>query len=162
MDILLFIVSQVLHVRGKKLVRTFGVHSPFKKLVKSTRFKQHDYVARTIWKTPVMQSSLVRIVSNSNKMECKLLCKKRPSSSVLRTASIQKFEWGAVIDELESRAPTLLTVLKAAANNSSSNVKWPAVVMAAAVLLQSRSKDMCSIQQLISAVLYAGHSSKKV
>lgn len=113
--------------------------------------------------------------------ECQQLCKKKPAS-VLRVKSIDQlksFSWDAVITELKKRAPTLLSILIAAAQSTrhprrqseprrkkSNPVHRPwrqsVVCMAAAVLLKERNQQMCKPQSIVSTLLYAGHASKKV
>ena len=73
-----------------------------------------------------------------------------------------EFKWDAVLEELKTNTQTLLAILQAAAKRPGIAVKWPAVVMATAILLKTRSSHMCQMQRLISSVLYAGHASKKV
>ena len=116
-------------------MRSFNVRSPYKQVIKSVRFQQPSYLARTAWKASALKSSFVRVVTNAISLECKQLCRTSPSSSLLRTASVHKlleFKWDAVLEELKTKAPTLLAILQAAGNRTASTVKWPAVVMAAA------------------------------
>lgn len=85
---------------------SFNVRSPYKQLIKSARFKQPLYLARTAWKASAMQSSFVRVyvVANAISRECQQLCRTSPSSSLLRTDFVHKlleFKWDAVFEELK-------------------------------------------------------------
>ena len=94
-----------------------------------------------------------------------MLCRRLPSPSLLRSSSIEsllEFSPRDVQKELSAKAPVLLAVLKAAASSCHSEPTQAVVAMAAAVLLKSRSKNMCKLQAVVSSLLYAGHSSKKV
>jgi hypothetical protein len=77
---------KVLHFKGNKVVRSFNVRSPYKQVIKSVRFQQPSYLARTAWKASALKSSFVRVVTNAISLECKQLCRTSPSSSLLRTA----------------------------------------------------------------------------
>ena len=66
---------------------------------------------------------------------------------------------------MKARAPVLLSILRAAASRRlSGTMKAPPgnIAMAAAVLLKSRSNNICKVQAMIGALLYAGHASKRV
>lgn len=94
-----------------------------------------------------------------------MLCKRVPFPSLLRTASpnsLVHFRWSDVMDELGTKAPTLLSVLEAAASSKGQKCTQPAVVMAAAILLKSRSLQMCKLQAIVGCLLYSGHASKRV
>ena len=63
------------------------------------------------------------------------------------------------------KAPTLLSILTAAAGSHSSRTQQPdtnVILMAAAILLKQRNKHMCLLQTVIGCVLYSGHASKRV
>ena len=62
--------------------------------------------------------------------------------------------------EINSTAPTLTSVLCAAAQRSQSEIV--PICMVVAVLLKSRCRHMCKVQLIASALLYAGHVAKKV
>ena len=72
----------------------------------------------------------------------------------------------SILDDMKARAPVLLSILSAAASRRLSGItKAPPpgnTAMAAAVLLKSRSNNICKSQTLIGALLYAGHASKRV
>ena len=93
-----------------------------------------------------------------------MLCKRLPSPSLLRSSSIKsllEFNPKDVLKELSIKAPVLLAILKAAASSCRSEPKQAVIAMAAAVLLKSRSQNMCKLQAVVSSLLYAGYSSKK-
>ena len=152
-------------MRGRKIVRKYLIHSPYKPLVKTTRYKQPAYTARTLFKSPSLREATLKEVTNAIRKECQMLCRRLPSPSLLRSSSIEsllEFSPRDVQKELSAKAPVLLAVLKAAASSCRSEPTQAVVAMAAAVLLKSRSKNMCKLQAVVSSLLYAGHSSKKV
>ena len=154
-------------MRGRKIVRKYLVHSPYKPIVKTTRFKQPSYTAWTLLITPALRgATLKEVIKSTVKHECEIMCKVVPSSSVLRSSSVcglKELQWKSVLDELNARAPVLLSILTAAATSGSTRIPPPTVIgMATAVLLKARSKNMCKIQAMIGALLYTGHASKQV
>lgn len=149
-------------MRGRCIVRKYLINSPFKSLVKTTRFKKPKYTARTLFKSDTIRKATMQEVLRAIRNECELLCKHSSPPSHFMTSSVKRlanFKWRDVLDELQAKAPTLLSVLQTAARRP--NVV-PAIVMAASILLKCRSMKMCRVQSIVSALLYAGHSSKRV
>lgn len=149
-------------MRGKQILRKYLIHSPFKSLVKTARYKKLKYTARRLFKSEGMHEATMGEVLRVIRTECELLCKRAPSPSQLRTSSVDslaQFRWDEVEQELSTKAPTLLSVLRTAARSEATN---PAIVMAAAILLKSRSLCMCKLQTIVASLLYSGHASKRV
>ena len=100
--------------------------------------------------------------------ECRTLCQKNDPSLFRRipVAELVSFQWQKLIDELKSKAPTLLRILHAISsrkqNSESIQQHHPGICMAAAVMLKERNREMCGIQSLISLLLYATHAEKQV
>ena len=63
-----------------------------------------------------------------------------------------------MIEELHRTAPVLIAILGVAGGSNSKQI----ICMVAAILLKSRCKHMCKVQMVISSLLYAGHTSKRV
>lgn len=150
-------------------MRKYLVHSPYKPVVQTTRYKRPLYTARTLFKTPSLRDATLKELLNTVKHECDVMCKVVPSSSILRSSSVRSLKemrWESVLDDLKSRAPVLLSVLTAAGTGgagSSTRPPSPSIIgMVAAVLLKARSKNMGKLQAMIGALLYAGHASKRV
>ncbi len=53
-------IFQVLHMRGKQILRKYRVHSPYKRVVKTARFKQPSYTARTLFKAPILRDATLK------------------------------------------------------------------------------------------------------
>ena len=153
-------------MRGRQIVRRYLIRSPYKRLVKTTRYRKPTYTARSLLKAPNLRDATVNEVRNIICMECEVLCKTVPAPSLLRSSSItdlSQFTMESIVEELRNKAPVLWSVLNAAGSSTQSTKPCQSmVVMAIAVLLKSRSEKMCKFQAIISALLYAGHASKKV
>lgn len=161
--------SQILHMRGRKIVRKYLIHSPYKPMVKSTRYKRPTYTARTLFKNPTLRDATLQEVINVVRRECDHMCKVTPSPSMLRSSTIdsmKEIQWKSMLDDMKARAPVLLSILSAAASRrlgGTTKAPPPGIIaMAAAVLLKSRSNNICKVQAMIGALLYAGHASKRV
>ncbi len=107
-------------MHGKHLVRRYNITStPFKDVVKSARYRHSLYTARTVMKSKPLKDAKLVEVSRIVASETKGLCRRSKSPSCLRDCSINhltSFNWELLISELASRAPTLMQILNAAAN----------------------------------------------
>ena len=95
--------------------------------------------------------------------------------SMLRASTpkaFASFDWNKLESELESRAPTLLSVLRSAtvvnvppskARKKTYRVKQSQVIgICAAILLRYRNQSMNLVQRILSVLLYNGCASKQV
>lgn len=88
------------------------------------------------------------------------MCRMVPQCSILRTGYTD-LNLTLLWNELRSKAPTLLAILKAASgcDNASQNSLIPLEV-APTILLYSRSKHLCHVQTIVGGLLYSGHAAK--
>ena len=86
------------------------------------------------------------------------------TNSLLRSKSaedMQLFSWSRVLDELAQHAPTLLFILRACVKTKTVKKDTTSIIGACAViLLKHRYNKMSMFQNIVSIVLYAGHTSK--
>ena len=153
---------------GKSAIH-FRVASRLKRLVESTRYKKSPYTARTALRTSSIRKPVITNIRKSVARECARLCKhaKGSSNSTLKGSSSEKLktlDTKNVAKRLKKSAPIIYSVLKSTCTRprTKSRSKRNMLTMAAALLLKSRNKQMCSMQSVISVLLYAGHASKKV
>ena len=120
-------------------------------------------MARTVLRTPALHRRLVHLIAKKITRECKRISSKK-NSTLLRLSlnKVKSFDWKLLRKELKRHTPTLLSVLEAASCNQPSKRNPRIVGMAAAALLKGRNKNLCLLQGVVSTILYAGHSSKKV
>lgn len=107
-------ITQILHMRGRRIVRKYLIHSPYKPMVKSARYKRPTYTARTLFSDATLQE-----VINVVQRECDMMCKLTPSPSMLRSStisSLKEMQWEPIVNDLKVRAPVLLSILSAAAS----------------------------------------------
>ena len=149
-------------MRGRQIVRKYLIHSPYKEVVKSMRYNKLQYTARKILKSPEISKGMITQLTRTIKHECEMLCKVVPAPSLFRAKStndLLHLNWKPMIEELHRTAPVLIAILEGVAGGSNSK---QIIGMVAAILLKSRCKHMCKVQMVISSLLYAGHTSKRV
>ena len=125
-----------------------------------------SYTASKIMKSAGINDATIGQTIQAIKHECEILCKLRPFPSKFRvkiTSDLLSFEWNSMFQELKKTAPILTRIIETAAETSAHVKPDHAIIsMVAAILLKSCCKHMCKVQIIISALLYAGHASKKV
>jgi len=88
------------------------------------------------------------------------------SNSMLRqqTANdLKTFSWDALLIELQSKAPFLMIILDSCTTTKRPRSNRRAIMgMCMALLLKHCFAKMYLVQKVISLILYAGHSGKKV
>ena len=102
--------------------------------------------------------------------ECSTLCKKISNNpSPFRTISatdLVKFTWRALIEELEVKAPTLLTNITSFSDHRNQTKSGPShhpgICAAVGVLLKERNREMCGPQSIVSLLMYLCHCEKQV
>ena len=143
-------------------MKRYNVKSPYKRIVKSLRYPRPGYTARKCIQVPALKKATLQEVLKVIKLESTALAKCRPKPSMLRVRSLKQlttFKWSDLMTYLKQKAPTLLSIIEAAAKSPPLSI---AVGMAACILLKQRCKHRCLLQVIISILLYAGHASKKV
>ena len=104
-------------MRGRRIVRKYLIHSPYKPMVKSTRYKKPTYTARTLFKNQTLRDATLQVI-NVIRRECDMMCKLTPSPSMLHSSSInsmKEMQWEPILDDMKVHAPVLLSILSAAA-----------------------------------------------
>ncbi len=100
-------------------------------------------------------------MSKVRKNEIRQLC----SESVLLRSTKEdlcSFSWSHVCEELNRRAPCILSLLKSCIPESSPFDKQAIACTCLAILVKARRQSACLVQKVVSLILYAGHTSKQV
>ena len=124
-------------------------------LVRGT-FKQ---IANAAWHSKQIRKHLIVNVLKQIDRECTNICS-RKNPSCLRSPSKQKmldFSFAKENEELQERAPLFYSVLVAGGSNKKKTEKssgFPAVGMAASILLRNRSPYMNAVQLMLGIFLY--------
>lgn len=120
-----------------------------------------------------LREAIVNSFVNTICLECNTLCQRmNGATSLFRSipvTAIADKKWEAFIEELQSKAPTMLHLFTTIASyhDHRNETKigashYPGICTAIAVLLKERSREMCGLQSIISALMYACHCEKQV
>ena len=108
---------------------------------------------------------IVKGISLSVQHEIASLCSDKVDS-VLREKSVnavEMFSWDVVMEEMKTRAPTLLSLFKTCTHTKRPRNNHNAVIgIITAMLCKHRRPTASLLQRLVSVVLYAGHVDKSV
>jgi hypothetical protein len=130
-----------------------------------------DTIARTVFAYDGLRDALLRKVLTQIDDECSVLCKRAEPSIFRRTAleKLSQFKWKSYVDEMESKAPTLLQLLTHLVSQSDrrndakkGDHHYPAVCMSAAVILKERNREMVGLPTYISLLLFSSCAHKQV
>ena len=119
----------------------------------------YEQIANAAWRCNSLQPHLVQQVLKQIVKECDGLCSSKYSSYLRKTEKNQlmNFSFKEFDNEFEERAPLFRAVLKAGslrASKGEDDAYWnPAVCMAAAVCLKSRSSYMTKLQSMIGLII---------
>ena len=109
------------------------------------------------------------IVKNTIEEEARGLCSTLNVCSLrsmsMDLESIAKLDWESLYAELSTRAPTLFSMMEAVLRKKAvqDQPRSKAVLCtAAAILLHHRNEKLSLVQRIVSMILYAGHSAKRV
>ena len=90
----------------------------------------------------------------------------KKAQSVLHSQSresLMGFKWDMMIEEMRRHAPILLEILKCCTSTKRPRANhYSVIVMCVAMLCKLRCSDMSLAHKVLSLILRAGHSSKKV
>ncbi len=88
------------------------------------------------------------------------------TSSILRgqcVSELRDFSWEKLLTELEANAPVFLSILRESTRTRRPRPNRDAMMgMCATMLLKHRFSKMSLVQRVLSLILYAGHSGKRV
>ena len=122
-------------------------------------------LARQCLKDCVLRRYINKSVGVSLQHEIAGLCSDKVES-ILRDKSVralETFKWDSVMEEMKTRAPTLLSILESCTKTRKVRKNRKAVIgIIAAILCKHRRPTASLLQRLISIVLYSGHASKSV
>lgn len=121
--------------------------------------------ARRCLQDKALRKYITKGISWSVQHEVARLCSDK-LDSVLRdkgAQALETFNWDTVVEEMKTRAPTLLSLLETCTKTRKPRKNSKAVIgLIAAILCRHHRPTASLLQRLISFVLYTGHASKAV
>ena len=128
-------------------------------------------IASAILNIKSLQEAVITHLIQTLTNECNKLCQLTRGPSLFRTIPVMDLasvRWEAFIEELHTKAPTLLNILLTivAVRDKKNTTKvgtshYPGVCTAIAILLKERNMHMCGLQHLVSALMYNCHCEKQ-
>ena len=110
------------------------------------------------------QKHVISALTQYVRKEIKDLCSRRVMS-IQRSRTLKRFSWDAIVDEAAEYAPTLIELLKGCTQKSlkASKANQKSIIgVCLSLLCKYRNPKMTLFQRMLSLILYAGHSAKKV
>ena len=122
-------------------------------------------LARQCLKHNGIRRYMIKRIGLSLQQEIANLCSDKVDS-VLQDKCIntlETFSWDAVIEEMTTRAPTLLSLLENCTHTKRARNNRKSVIgIITAILCKHRRPTASLLQRLLSIVWYAGHAAKSV
>lgn len=109
----------------------------------------------------------MKVVGQMLQREVAALCSDKVKSVLAQKSkeSVKNFRGvvSALLDEMKTRAPTLLSLLKWSMKTRKKRPKTDIVIaMVTSIICKHRKQSACQFQRIVSLILYTGHSSKQV
>lgn len=129
-------------------------------------------IARQVLQHKRVKGAVLKVVGQQIRKEMMVMCKQK-TASVLRDLSseaMQSFTWDTLVEELKTKAPTLLQMIRECVRTKRRQVSARSYIvdenaiigLCTAILLRHRNKNMNLVQRIISVLLYSGHAPKQV
>ena len=122
-------------------------------------------LARRCLKDHVIRKFITKGVGLSLQHEIASLCSDKVDSILLDKSvqALETFSWEVVMEEMKTKAPTLLSILESCTKTRKARKNRKAVIgIIASILCKHRRPTASLLQRLVSLVLYSGHVSKSV
>ena len=110
---------------------------------------------------------LVKRIGQELKGEVAAICSDRYNSITRQKTKSAVKDFGhtkkCLLDEIQDKAPTLLTLLKHCLSTKKPRKNTDAeIALIVSIMCKHRRPSACQMQRVISLILYAGHASKQV
>ena len=151
---------------GEQRARYFHLSGSLKKVGKFVGRGRRRSIAQAVVGNLNLRQHVVEELTRTIRKEVKELCS-RNYDTILRMKTkpaLQSFTWQRIWDELDTKAPLLLTILTNCLpkKKGSSDAVKPALCMCASILLKLTNPHVNLAQGVLSVVLRAGHTPKQV
>ena len=145
--------------------RSYNIHTPTRKHIsKAVARGSKVAVALHCLEDKKVRQHIIRKIGKTVRGEIAKLCSK--SVTVLhkkKVNSFMEFSWSVILEEMRDHTPVLLEILKQSTSTARPRPNRHLIIaMCVAMLCKLRNSDMSLVHQVISLILYAGHSSKQV
>ena len=121
-------------------------------------------VAECVRNKKTQKHVIIALAQNIRK-ELKELCSRRVMllQRARDSSTLQGFNWDAIVDEATEHAPNLVQLLGECTKRKKSEITQKSMIgMLLSLLCKNHNPKITLFQRMISLVMYAGHSAKKV
>ena len=125
-------------------------------------------ISAAVYSCTALRDLLLKIILTTIDAELVDLCKRNTPSMFCRL-SIDAIDWSYCISQLELKAPTLLEMITTLVSKNDGRNKFksgsghfPGMCTAIAIILKERNREMCSIQMLLSLLMFTSRVQKQV
>ena len=148
-------------VNNPSRVRSYMLTPSRQPMANALGRKAHQSFAKYAVNNQTVRKYIVSGLQKFLKMEVKALCCDSYLLSKTKE-SLLTFSWCELYKIIQAKAPTILAFLEACVSETSSLDKTTIVGVCAAILAKARRPSASLVQQIISVILYSGHTNKKV
>ena len=148
-----------------KRPRSFYLTPTRRRIRKPLVRKSRCALARQCLKDPLLRKCITKGVGRSLHSEIANLCSSKVDSILRRkgTQELEVFQWKDIMDEMKTRAPTMLSILETCTETKMVRKNKEAIVgLITAILCKHRRPSASILQRIVSIILYSGHASKRV
>lgn len=128
-------------------------------------------ISKAVYACEALRNVLVQNITATLDAELIELCTRNSPSKFRRIPidAMTQFDWCDFIAELQLKAPTLLKIVTTLVSKNdfrnkrkTGNAHFPGICTAIAVILKERNREMCSVQTLLSMVIFTSRVQKQV
>ena len=167
-------------MKNKQTSRVFRLSRSLRRLGRCVGRRNRWAIAGQAVKDERICNKVVKLLGKKVEKEMKKMFA-LSTRSILRQrdpTSLEEFELGSVIKDMEKHAPNTLSLLRSCLagrkQSKASRLKTKGrtkprvidadrvVIVCCAILLRGRSQRMNILQRIVSLILYCGHASKRV
>ena len=153
------------HVEYARKPQSYNLTPSRKQIGKAVARGSRLSIATQCLKDADTRKHIIHKVGKVVQSEVAALCsgKRKSVFQCQSKEELTRFKFQDVIHEMQERAPTLLSILLDATKTRRSRPNRTAVItICTAMICKLRRPEMSVAQKILSLILYAGHSAKKV
>ena len=153
---------------GYQAPRTFALTPSRKRYGKLIARGSRYSIAHQCLDDPKCRKHVISAVGHQIKAEVRALCANNTNSVQRKkdAKSLKTFAWGPIVNEAKKHAPTLVELLRISTQTGKRrNLQGnhdTLIGLCISMICKHRNPSMALFQRVVSLVLYAGHSGKKV
>lgn len=151
-------------VVGYKKPKYFHLTPSRKKLGRILGRGNRGSLSKVVLENGKLRKQVVQRVGKLIQKEMQMICSEKFNSIMRDTSDVamEHFSWESIWIELNSKAPTFLSVVESALPTKTKLDKKPMLCMIAGMLAKFRNPKMCLVQAVVSLLLKSGHAGSQV